>query len=210
MEPYRAHSGRHPLEPRTLLIGAFTLITVQVLGQQTAPQADDSMESLIAAFSGSWAIQLTEPASGKTAAVNAGSGEESWHAGPNSGSLIEEYHSNGAEGDITGHGVFWGGRTTGGRTAGGKTADGKAADGISLLWCDNSMATGCRVLNGKAHWKDRRLSLSEETVEDGRTIFFRETFVFNSDDSFTQSVEEGRSANTLKPVIVIQGTRSKR
>ena len=72
------------------------------------------------------------------------------------------------------------------------------------------MATGCRVLNGKAHWKDRRLSLSEETVEDGRTIFFRETFVFNGDDSFTQSVEEGRSANTLKPVIVIQGTRSKR
>lgn len=205
MEPYRAHSGRQPLGPRTLLIVALTLVTVQVFAQQAAPQADDSMESLIAAFSGSWAIQLTEPASGKTAAVNAGSGEESWRAGPNSGSLIEEYHSNGAEGDITGHAVFWGGRT-----ASGKTADGKAADGISLLWCDNSMATGCRVLNGKAHWKDRRLSLSEETLEDGRTIFFRETFVFNSDDSFTQTVEEGKTAKTLKPVIVIQATRIKR
>jgi hypothetical protein len=153
---------------------------------------DDSMKSLIKAFAGSWAIHLSSDASEPKAKVTVGSGQEIWRAGPGSNSLIEEYHSTGTEGDIAGLGIFW---------------REENARGLRVFWCDNTAPVACRSLRDKTDWKGGRLVLLEDGYEKGKRHVFRETFAFDTPDTFTQTLAEGESIGRLKPILTIRATR---
>jgi hypothetical protein len=157
-------------------------------------QTHDSMKRLVGAFAGSWSIHLSSRGSAGTVNESAGDGEETWRAGPGSKSLIEEYHSTGTEGEVTGLGVYW--------PAVNET-------GINVFWCDNTAAYGCRTLNSNAVWKEGRLVLSEQRYKEKKRYLFEEAFAFDSPDSFTQTLSEGESRASLKPFLTIRATRKK-
>jgi hypothetical protein len=179
------------------IIGLTTLQAfAQATSQHTVPnpsnpkQSHDSMKGLISAFAGSWAIQLSSDDSKSGVRVSAGDGVELWRAGPGSNSLVEEYHSTGTEGEITGLGIYW-------------HEDG----GIRVFWCDNTTPVACRTLHNKTDWSDGRLVLSEERYEDGSKRFFQEIFVFDTPESFTQTLAQGKSGDSLQTFLTIRATR---
>jgi hypothetical protein len=182
---------------RTIILALATLPSFAPAGsRQTAPkpsipkQIQESMKDLIQAFAGSWAIQLTSEGSGSGVGTSAGEGEEIWRAGPGSNSLMEEYHSTGIEGEITGLGIYW-----------------WEQGGFRVFWCDNTAPVSCGTLHNKTDWKQGRLVLSEERYEKGEKLFFQETFVFDTPDSFTQTLANGKSSGSLKPFLTIRATR---
>jgi hypothetical protein len=61
---------------------------------------------LIRALFGTWSIQLAFSPSENMSTGGSGVGEQVWHPGPGGLSLIEEYHSSGADGEVSGLGVF--------------------------------------------------------------------------------------------------------
>jgi hypothetical protein len=164
----------------------FALATLQAFAQggtgrsiqkasYPAPE-NDSMRSLIKAFTGSWTLHLSSNGSEGGVSGDAGSGEENWRAGPGSNSLIEDYHSTGTEGEIGGHGIFW--------------HEG-SEKGFRVFWCDNTSPVACRTLSSKADWSEGRLVMSEERYEKGKKHIFQETFAFDTPDSFTQTLSRG-------------------
>jgi hypothetical protein len=64
--------------------------------------AQAEINKLIRAFGGSWFIQLSFAPSEQMPKGGSGNGEEIWRAGPGGNSLIEEYHSTGAGGEVSG------------------------------------------------------------------------------------------------------------
>jgi hypothetical protein len=58
-------------------------------------------------------------------------------------------------------------------------------------------------------WKEGRLVLLEDRYEKGKKHVFQETFAFYTPDYFTQTLAEGDSIGTLKPILTIQATRIK-
>jgi hypothetical protein len=166
------------------------------ISSPTSPptQTHDSVKGLIKRFAGSWSIHLTSGASNQGVNETAGKGEETWRAGPGSNSLIEEYHSTGSEGEIIGLGIYW---------------HAENEKGLKVFWCDNTNRSGCRALNNNADWKDGRLVLSEHRHKDGKDTVFEETFVFDSPDSFTQTLAEGQTEGNLRPFLTIRAIRKK-
>jgi hypothetical protein len=154
--------------------------------------APHDMKSLVTALTGSWLIHLSFPRSPQMPNGGEGDGEEVWRAGPGANSLIEDYHSVGADGDLSGLAIL--------RPA----TNGK---GLQVLWCDNALSSGCRTLNDNADWKDGGLVLSDERYEDGKKHLTQEIFTFDTPDSFTQTLSEGESAANLKPFLTISATR---
>jgi hypothetical protein len=159
-----------------------------------APAPPHDIRSLVTTLTGSWSIHLSFPRSAQMPNGGAGGGEEVWHAGPGSNSLIEEYHSVGADGDLSGLAIFW--PATNGR-------------GFRVLWCDNAISSGCRALKDNADWKDGRLVLFDERFEDGKKHMTQEIFVFDTPDSFTQTLSEGESAANQRPFLTIHATRKR-
>jgi hypothetical protein len=189
--------------PHRVVILVFVTLQVfanagaeHTIGAPDSPtsQKHDSMKSLITAFGGTWSIHLSSDGAAGDVKESKGDGEEVWHAGPGSNSLIEEYHSIGGEGEITGHGIYW---------------QAEKETGIKVFWCDNTAAYGCRTLNNRAVWKEGRLVLSEHRYKDGTRYLFEEVFVFDASDSFTQTLSEGKSGAGLKPFLTIRATRKK-
>ena len=186
---------------RAMILGLASLQAFAPAGMgRTVPKSshplviDDSMKSLIKAFAGSWAIHLSSDASEPEANGSVGNGEEIWRAGPGSNSLIEEYNSTGTEGDIAGLGIFW-------REENDKR--------FKVFWCDNTAPVACRTLRAKTDWRGGRLVLLEDRHEKGKKHVFQETFAFDTPDSFTQTLAEGESIGTLKPILTIRATRIK-
>jgi hypothetical protein len=166
------------------------------VSSQTASDSrvHDSMKSLIEQFAGEWSIHLSSPASGPDVGKTVGEGQETWRAGPGSNSLIEEYHSTGTEGEIIGLGIYW---------------PVENQTGLKVFWCDNTAPSGCRTLKNTAAWKPGRLVLSERRLKDGKDMSFEENFVFDSPDSFTQTLSEGKSHTSLRPFLIIRAIRKK-
>lgn len=150
------------------------------------------VKQLVDAFAGTWSIKLSFAPNKEKPKGGGGEGEETWRAGPGSYSLIEEYHSVGADGDVLGMGILW--------------PDANAKE-FRVLWCDNTLSPGCRVLNHDAEWKEGRLTISEKRSENGKETVFREVFMFDTPNSFTQTLEAGDAAAELKPFLTIRATR---
>ena len=158
----------------------------------TTSASQPDIDKLIQSLSGSWSITLSFAPNEKMPKGGSGRGEETFHAGPGGLSVIEEYHSTGDEGEVSGLGVCW---------------PDKQPSNMQALWCDSTNPNGCAVMNGGARWEGNQLVLENNSEVNGKKIAFREVFSDIKENSFTQTVYQGELRNTLKPFATITATR---
>ena len=156
----------------------------------TSPHPD--VDKLIRSLSGSWSITLSFAPNEKMPKGGSGTGEETWRAGPGGLSVIEEYHSTGEEGEVSGLGIFW---------------PDQQPSKMQVVWCDSTMQTGCGVIKGGARWEGTQVVIEDEREVDGRKAAFREVFSDISDNGYTQTIYEGESGKQLQPTITVRATR---
>jgi hypothetical protein len=156
-----------------------------VLAQRATTQPSSQVERLAKALSGTWSITLNVEPNEHMPKGGVGKGEEVWKPGPGGLSLIENYHSTGDEGEITGLGVAWWDED---------------AQRYQVTWCDNGNPTGCMVMKHGAKWVGNEVVAMNEWEEGGKKFVFREIF-FSSFltqrrlPSNKASIRETRSAN---------------
>ncbi|HSS45605.1 MAG TPA: hypothetical protein VLO07_09710, partial [Thermoanaerobaculia bacterium] len=95
------------------------------------PRPGPEMQKLVNTFSGTWAITYRYEATETMRSGDVGQGEEVYRPGPGALSLIEEFHSKEATGEISGFGAAW--------------WDEKA-QGYRAVWCVSSNPGGCVVM----------------------------------------------------------------
>ena len=156
-------------------------------GTTASPRAQTEMAKLIHALAGSWSLQLSTPTHG-----GAGSGTEVWRVGPGGNSLIEEYHSTGDEGEISGLGVAWWD---------------KSAGRFQVVWCDNTDPGGCSTIKNGARWEGGDLTALHEWEEAGKKFTLREVFSSFTENSFTQTLYQSESGSDLNKILTIRATR---
>ena|SRR6516165_9341514 len=105
-----------------------------------------------------------------------GTDEETWRAGPGGLSVIEEYHSTGAEGGLSGLGAFW---------------PDKQRPTMRVLWRDSTTPSGCARVKGGAKWEGSQVVITDESDVDGKKMMFREVFSNITDNAFTQTIYQG-------------------
>lgn len=158
----------------------------------TGVSSQPDINKLIQALSGSWSIALRFAPNEQMPKGASGTGEETWRAGPGGLSVIEEYHSTGEEGEVSGLGIFW---------------PDKQMPRMQTVWCDSIDPTGCSAMSGGARWDGNQVVVTSERGQDGRTITFKEVFSDITDRSFTQTVYEGASGGSLQPSLTIHAAR---
>lgn len=159
---------------------------------ETMGHPNPEIERLIQAFSGTWSIVLKVEPNEHSPKGGGGRGEEVWRPGPGRLSLIEEYHSTGADGELSGLGVAWWD---------------KKAQRYQVMWCASSNAKGCIQMTHGATWESTQMVALHESLDAGKKSVFREVFANITKNSFTQTLYEGETANDLKRTVTITATR---
>ena len=105
--------------------------------------------------------------------------------------MIEDYHSTGDEGEISGLGVVWWDND---------------AQKYQVL-CDNGSPDGCAVIKHGAEWEGSQLVAVDEWLKDGKKITLKEVFSDFTPTSFKQTIYQGQSSGELKKFISILATK---
>jgi len=174
------------------LDGDLPRLSFPALPIAVSAKISPQLSELIPALLGTWSLQLAFSPSENIPTGGSGVGEEVWRPGPGGHSLIEEYHSSGAEGEVSGLGIFW---------------PSKGPLTMRVLWCESANANGCGVMKGGAKWEGNQVVIEDESELGGKKMIFREVFSAISRSSFTQTLYEGESAGDLKKVVTISATR---
>ena len=161
-------------------------------GTAIQPQPGPEIERLVKAFSGTWSIAIKIEPNERMPKGGGGQGEETWRPGPGGLSLIEEYHSTGDEGELSGLGVAWWD---------------KDAQKYQVMWCDSTNRAGCIVMKHGAKWVGNQVVAVDEPENVGKKFTFKEIFSDISENSFTQTVYQGESSSELKRILTILATR---
>ena len=156
------------------------------------PRAAPQLERLMEALSGRWSIAITVEPNEHMPKGGKGQGEEIWRSGPGGLSLIEEYHSTGDEGEISGLGVAWWD---------------KEVERFQVTWCDNTNSSSCSVMKKGARWEGNSVVAENEWEDAGKHFVFREVFSNITENSFTQTLYQGESTGTLRRLATITATR---
>lgn len=150
------------------------------------------MEHFVRSLAGKWSIQFEISATADLPKGGTGHGEEVWKSGPGDLSFIEEYHSVGDEGDITGRGIFWWD---------------EHLHRIQVLWCANYLPGGCEIMSEGASWNGNRLVLKNRWESGGKTHFVKEVFSDISSTSFTQTIFQGESFEKMNITYVFHAKK---
>jgi len=163
-------------------------------GAQAAgtPQRSPELQRLVKALSGTWSIAIRIEPSDQIPGGGLATGEEVWTPGPGGLSLIENYHSTGAEGEMAGIGVAWWDVNTG---------------RFQVTWCDNTNPTGCTVLKHGAKWEGDQIVAVDEWDSAGKRTTSKEVFSNITRNSFTQTLYQGETGGDLKRLMTIKATR---
>ncbi|HXJ92238.1 MAG TPA: M28 family peptidase [Terriglobia bacterium] len=162
---------------------------IQVPGM---PQPSPEMGRLVKALSGAWSIAISVEPNDRMPKVGLGNGEEVWRPGPGGLSLLEDYHSTGDEGEITGFGVAWWDAS---------------AERFQVAWCDSTNPTSCTVMKHGAKWEGEKVVALDEWDESGKGVAFKEVFSDITENSFTQILYQGEPGSELKRLVTIHATR---
>ena len=163
-------------------------------GTVTWRRPSPEIERLVKAFSGTWSIAIKIEPNERMPKGGGGQGEETWRLGPGGLSLIEEYHSTGDEGELSGLGVAWWD---------------KDAQRYQVTWCDSTDPAGCTVMKHGAKWEGNHVVAVDESENTGRKFTFKEVFADITENSFTQTLYQGQSGSDLKRLLTIMATRKK-
>jgi len=152
------------------------------------------MARFSAAFEGKWKIQVAVPGAGGKPAQTLGTGEEKFYPGPGGRSFVEEYHSTGAEGEVSGLGVVWWN---------------SESKNYEVLWCDNGTPNGCAAVKSGAKWEADDFVVLTTKNREGKKVNVKEVFSKSSPDSFTQTIYEAAEGGKWEVEVRIEATRMK-
>ena len=161
-------------------------------GTVKQPQRGPEIEKLVKAFSGTWSIAIKIEPNERMPKGGAGQGEETWRPGPGRLSLIEEYHSSGDEGELSGLGVAWWDKDT---------------QRYQVMWCASSNPQGCIAMKHGAKWEGNQVVAIDETESAGKKFMFKEVFEDITQNSFTQTLYQGDLGSDLKRLLTITAAR---
>jgi hypothetical protein len=153
------------------------------------------MQRFAESLTGEWSIDFTINPTESSPKGGMGHGEEVWKPGPGGLSFIEEYHSEGDEGEITGRGIYWWD---------------ERVNRIQVLWCANYLPSGCEMMSEGASWDRERLILKNRWESAGQTHFVKEVFSDISQTAFTQTIYQGESLEKLSVAYVFHAKRKSR
>jgi hypothetical protein len=171
---------------------AAALCASAAFAQPPSPPQSAEMKKLLDSLSGTWRITSESLAGEGAPGGGRSQGKEVFRAGPGGRSLIEEYHSKDASGEVSGLGTVW--------------WDEKAR-GYRALWCSNRIPSGCVVMARLANWEGDRFVLGDEWESGGRRISFKEVFSDINPASYTQTLFQGETGTELKAILVIRARR---
>ena len=159
--------------------------------------ASPEMLSVIQALSGRWAMEVTfEPSPDAPKGVQ-GNGEESWHAGAQGLTLIDEEHIRVPPLDIHLLGMLW-------WDSAEKKFHGMECVNQNPHACDPKAALSDVTIT----WDGRQLTIDEiQTSPTGKKSQWHETYSNITPTSFLQVGESGEIGGPLKKVVTLHGTR---
>jgi hypothetical protein len=154
------------------------------------------MERLIRALAGEWDTEDTFEPDGSTGGRTTAHSLETFRPGPNRLSLIEEYRGKDPGDRSRGLGVFWWEEASG---------------GIHVLWCDNGTPeSGCRLLSELGIWQSNNFVLTDVHRAANNELYRREVWSDLAADSFTQTIFQGESMDTMRKFLTIKAHRTNR
>jgi hypothetical protein len=157
-------------------------------------QPSPQIRRLVEALSGTWSITLKIEPNGGLPKGGGGKGEEVWRPGPGGLSLIEDYHSTGDEGEISGLGVAWWDNN---------------AQRYQVTWCDSGNPDGCVVIKQGAKWEGSQVVATDEWQKNGKRVTLKEIFSEITPTSFKQTLYQGESGGELKKFMSILATKAR-
>jgi hypothetical protein len=189
----------------TVTIGALITATPWLLGAQAtspagdanAPQPTGEMQTLIKAFSGNWSLKLKFEPSKETPRGLEGTGEETWHAGPEGVTFTDEEVLTAGPQTIIVVGILW-------RDM--KTKEFHAMD------CSNQMSHTCDLKGAVddvvVHWTGSELIIDEKELSQGKTMTSRAVWSDITANSFTETGYLGSPGGPFQKVMTILATRA--
>ena len=189
----------------TMAIGAFIAATPCPLRAQLTSQSPDSaarqstaaMPALIKAFEGHWSLKLKFEPSKDTPRGLDGTGEETWHAGPEGLTLTdEEILAAGPHTSIV-VGIFW--------------RDPKTKE-FHALDCSNEIPVTCdlkgAISDVVVHWTGSKLTVDEKEFSQGRMMTSRVAWSDITANTFTETGYLAPPGGPFKKVMTIHATRA--
>ena len=164
-------------------------------GGATAPTS--AMDSLIGALSGRWSLKLAFEPSKEMPQRLEGTGEETWHAGPQGLTFTDEE-------------VF----TVGGQTlivVGLLWRDMKTHE-FHALDCSNQNASTCDLKGAVAdvvvHWTGSELTIDEKELSQGKMMTSRVTWSDITPNTFTETGYLAPPGGPFQKIMTIHATRA--
>ena len=167
-------------------------------GDHGPPQPTGDMQTLISAFSGHWSLKLKVEPSKEMPGGLEGTGEETWHPGPDGLTLTDEEVFTAGPQKVLIVGFLW-------RDM--KTKDFHAMD------CSNQNPDTCdlkgAVSDVVVHWTGSELTIDEkELSSEGKVVTSRAVWSDITPNSFTESGYLGSPGGPFEKVMTIHATRA--
>ena len=161
-------------------------------------QPTPDMQSLIKAFSGHWSLKLTVEPSNETPAGLAGTGEETWHAGPGDLTFTDEEVLAAGPQTVVVVGILW---------RDPKTRSFHAMD------CSNQIPDTCDLkgaLNDVVvSWTGSELTIDEKEISpEGKVTTSRAVWSDITANSFTETGYVGSPGGPFAKVMTVRATRA--
>lgn len=185
-----------------IALALLGIVSVHGRAQPAAPpsRAAASLGTLAKALSGKWQLDVRfeqRPETGNKAI--AGSGEESWSAGPGAINLIEQEHIPTPQGDAFLMGVIWWDSTK-------KQLAGMECNSYLPFTCDLKGALNDITMT----WDGRKFQIDEIETHDGKRTVWHEYWTDITANSFVQSGDVTQPDGSTVRFMNIRGTRVKK
>lgn len=189
----------------TVAIGALITAIPCLLGAQLtspagdakAPQPTGEMQTLIKAFSGHWSLKLKFEPSKETPGGLEGTGEETWHAGPEGLTFTDEEVFTTGPQTIIVVGILW---------RDSKTTEFHAMD------CSNQISHTCDLKGAiddvVVHWTGSELTIDEKELSQGKVMTSRVTWSDITSNTFTETGYLAPPGGPFQKVMTIHATRA--
>ena len=187
----------------TMAIGALITAIPCLLGASPASDTNASqptgeMQTLIKAFSGHWSLKLKFEPSKETPGGLEGTGEETWHAGPEGLTFTDEEVFTAGPQTVIVVGILW-------RDL--KTNEFHAMDcsNLSSHTCDPKGA----IDDVAVHWTGSELTIDEKELSQGKMMTSRVTWSDITSNTFTETGYLAPPGGPFQKVMTIHATRAK-
>ena len=186
-------------------IGALITATPCLLGAQVTspagdantPQPTGEMQALIKAFSGNWSLKVKFEPSSETPRGLEGTGEETWHAGPQGLTLTDEEVLTAGAQTVIVVGFLWRDQ---------KTKEFHAMD------CSNQISHTSDLKGAVddvvVHWTGSELTIDEKEISQGKVMTSRAVWSDITANSFTETGYLGSPGGPFQKVMTVLATRA--